>query len=121
MTPISQLIGSGRKQITFDQVPIESALDYAAADADMTGRLRQALEAPVANQGLGHLMNDLEMPLVPVLVTMQRHGIKVDAGVLHEMSRDLNQHMQQVESDLYQSMWPSRFGYSWYECVRWPG
>lgn len=104
MTPISELIGTGRKQITFDQVPIEAALDYAAADADMTGRLRQALEAPVANQGLSNLMTDLEMPLVPVLVTMQRHGIKVDAGVLREMSKDLNQGMEQVEEDLYKTI-----------------
>ena len=104
MTPISQLIGTGRKQITFDQVPIESAVSYAAADADMTGRLRQALEGPLAKQGLTHLLTDMEMPLVPVLVTMQRHGIKLDAGALHEMSRDLNQQLQQVETDLYQSI-----------------
>ena len=104
MTPISKLIGTGRKQLTFDQVPIESAVPYAAADADMTGRLRQALEGPLASQGLTHLMTDMEIPLVPVLVTMQRHGIKLDAGALHEMSRDLNQHMQQVQTDLYQSI-----------------
>jgi len=104
MTPITQLIGTGRKQVTFDQVPIESALNYAAADADMTWRLREALEGPLANLGLTHLMTDLEIPLVPVLVTMQRHGIKLDAGILHEMSRDLNQHLQQVEVDLYSSV-----------------
>ncbi len=104
MTPITQLIGTGRKQITFDQVPIESALPYAAADADMTGRLRRALEGPLAKQGLTPLLNEMEMPLVPVLVTMQRHGIKLDAGGLHEMSRDLNQQMQRVQADLYQSI-----------------
>ena len=104
MTPITQLIGTGRKQLTFDQVPIESAVPYAAADADMTGRLRQALEGPVVSQGFAHLMTDLEMPLVPVLVTMQRHGIKLDAGALHEMSRDLNQQLQQVQEDLFQTI-----------------
>ena len=104
MTPITQLIGTGRKQITFDQVPIESAVPYAAADADMTWRLRQALEGPVANQGFTRLMTEMEMPLVPVLVTMQRHGIKLDAGALHEMSRDLNLQLNQVETDLYQSI-----------------
>ena len=104
MTPITQLIGTGRKQITFDQVPIESAVPYAAADADMTGRLREALEGPLGKQGLTHLLTDMEMPLVPVLVIMQRHGIKLDSGALHEMSRDLNQQMQQVETDLYQSI-----------------
>ena len=104
MTPISQLIGTGRKQITFDQVAVEPAVQYAAADADMTGRLRESFEAPVKNQGLNHLMWEVEVPLVPVLVSMQRHGIKLDAGVLHEMSRDLNEQMHEVEMDLYGSI-----------------
>ena len=104
MTPISQLIGTGRKQITFDQVEIEPAAQYAAADADITGQLRGSFEGPVHEQGFGNLLNDMEMPLMPVLVTMQRHGIKMDAGVLHEMSRDLNEQMHTVEMELYQSI-----------------
>ncbi len=104
MTPISQLIGTGRKQLTFDQVSIESALPYAAADADMTGRLRRDLEGQLSSEGLTSLLNDMEMPLTPVLVTMQRHGIKLDAGALHEMSRDLNDQLQQLQTDLYDSI-----------------
>ena len=104
MTPIADLIGNARKQITFDQVPIGDAIPYAAADADMTGRLREVLAGHLANQGLTHLMDDLEMPLLPVLVTMQRHGVKVDEGVLHGMSRDLNQQMLQVERELYETI-----------------
>jgi DNA polymerase-1 len=104
MTPISQLIGTGRKQITFDRVDIEPAAQYAAADADMTGQLRSSFERPVHDEGFGKLLNDMEMPLMPVLVTMQRHGIKMEAGVLHEMSRDLNEQMHTVETELYQSI-----------------
>ena len=104
MTPISKLIGTGRKQITFDQVSIESALPYAAADADMTGRLRRELEGQLAHEGLTSLLNDMEMPLTPVLVKMQRHGIKLDAGALREMSQDLNHQLQQVQTDLYRSI-----------------
>ena len=104
MTPISDLIGKGKKQVTFDQVEIEVAGKYAAADADMTGRLRSTLESPLARDGLDLLLTDLEMPLVPVLVRMQRHGIKLDAGALHEMSQDLNQQMYQVEEELYRSI-----------------
>jgi DNA polymerase-1 len=104
MTPISELIGTGRKQITFDQVDIAKAVDYAAADADMTGRLRGVLEGQVEGLGLTGLMADMEMPLVPVLVNMQRHGIKMDAGALHEMSRDLQETMSKVEVDLYESI-----------------
>ena len=104
MTPISELIGTGRKQVTFDQVGIESAAQYAAADADITGQLRSSFEGPVHSQGFGQLLNDMEMPLMPVLVTMQRHGIMMDSGVLHEMSRDLNEQMHHVEMELYQAI-----------------
>ena len=104
MTPITQLIGTGRKQVTFDQVAIGDATPYAAADADMTGRLRSIMEEQLTNQGLDHLLRDVEMPLVPVFVNMQQHGIKVDEGVLHEMSRDLNQQMNQTEVELYESI-----------------
>ena len=104
MTPITRLIGTGRKQITFDQVPVEDAAPYAAADADMTARLRAILEDQLDKQGLTHLLTDMEMPLVPVFVDMQRQGIKVEEGALHEMSRDLNEHMKQTEVDLYQSI-----------------
>ena len=105
MTPITKLIGTGKKQITFDHVPIDAATPYAAADADMTGRLRSVFEPQVKNQkGLARLMSDMELPLVPVLVDMQRQGIKVDPGVLHEMSQDLNQQIQQVEEDFRQTI-----------------
>ena len=104
MTPISGLIGTGRKQITFDQVDIALAAPYAAADADMTGRLRLAFEEPVVREGLGSLMTDMEMPLVPVLVTMQRHGIKLDSAALREMSEDLREQMFSTEEELYKSI-----------------
>ena len=104
MTPITRLIGTGRKQITFDRVTIEDATPYAAADADMTGRLRGVLEEQLNNLGMDHLLTEMEMPLVPVFVHMQQQGIKVEEGALHEMSRDLNQQMSQTEVDLYQSI-----------------
>ena len=104
MTPIKDLIGSGRKQITFDQVEIAAAADYAAADADITIRLRDVFEPQLERDNLRGLMDDTELALLPVLVTMQRHGIKMDAGVLHEMSADLYRQMEQIKSDIYQSV-----------------
>ena len=104
MTPIKDLIGSGRKQITFDQVDIAAAADYAAADADITIRLRDVFEPQLERDDLRGLMDDTELALLPVLVTMQRHGIKMDAGVLHEMSADLYRQMEQIKSDIYQSV-----------------
>ena len=104
MTNIKELIGSGRKQITFDQVDIEAAAEYAAADADITFRLRDVFEPQVHQQDLRGLMDDTELALLPVLVTMQRHGIKMDSGVLHEMSADMFQQLGRIENEIYQSI-----------------
>ena len=104
MTPIKDLIGSGRKQITFDQVEIAAAADYAAADADITVRLRDVFEPQLERDNLRGLMDETELELLPVLVTMQRHGIRMDSGVLHEMSADLYRQMEQIKSDIYQSV-----------------
>ena len=101
MTPITDLIGTGSKQITMAQVPIETAMTYACHDADMTGRLRGVFEEELHREGLWDLFSQAEMPLVPVLVTMQRNGVVSDAGVLHEMSRDLNQQLKQLETNIY--------------------
>ena len=104
MTNIKELIGSGRKQITFDFVDIDAAADYAAADADITFRLRDVFEPQIHQQDLRGLMDDTELALLPVLVTMQRHGIKMDSGVLHEMSADMFQQMGRIENEIYQSI-----------------
>ena len=104
MTNIKELIGSGRKQITFDKVDIDAASDYAAADADITWRLREVFEPQLERQELRGLMDDTEMALLPVLVRMQRHGIRMDAGVLHEMSADMFRQMGEIESGIYASV-----------------
>ncbi|GIS82808.1 MAG: hypothetical protein CM1200mP15_14400 [Dehalococcoidia bacterium] len=104
MTPISDLIGTGKKQITFDMVTIDDAVKYAAADADMTHRLRTTLEQQLQSQSVNSILNDIEIPLIPVFVDMQRSGIRLDSGILHEMSGDLNQHMHETEMELYQSI-----------------
>lgn len=104
MTPISELIGKGRKQVTIDQVDIAAAADYAAADADMTLRLRQAFEPQLQSDNLRGLMDETELALLPVLVTMQRHGIKMDAGTLREMSDDMYRQLSRIESEIYESI-----------------
>lgn len=104
MTEITELIGKGRNQKTFNQVSIADGAPYAAADADCTMQLRQRFEEPLAAQGLDGLLRAVELPLVPVLVEMQRAGVRLDAGILHEMSHDLNQQLQQIETDLYRDI-----------------
>ena len=104
MTEITDLIGKGAKQKTFNEVEISDGAPYAAADADCTLRLRRHFEPPLETQGLGDLFADVELPLVPVLVEMQRAGVRLDAGILHEMSRDLHEQLDQIQTELFESI-----------------
>ena len=104
MTRIEELIGTGKRQITMAQVPIERATEYACSDADMTGRLRGALEEQLHREGFWELFSEVEMPLVPVLVNTQVNGVSLQVGVLHEMSRDLNEQLKQLEVSIYDSV-----------------
>jgi len=100
MTPIKDLIGSGKKQITMDLVPVETAAPYACADVDMTLRLANLLEPEVKEKALWSLFAELEMPLVPVVVDMQRAGIKLDVEFLAGMSRDLGQRLGELQGEI---------------------
>jgi DNA polymerase-1 len=102
MTPISELIGSGRNQITMDAVPAAQAAAYASADACMTLRLANVLVPELAERGLTHLFREIEMPLVPVLVAMEAAGIKVDIACLQQMSIELSARLRALERDIHQ-------------------
>ncbi len=104
MTPISHLIGTGKKQITMDQVAIEDASPYAAADADIALRLARMFEEELKGQELWNLMPNVEMPLVPVMVRMQRHGIAMDVELLSVMSVELGNRMMELEAAIYDSI-----------------
>ncbi|MFQ5987314.1 MAG: DNA polymerase I [Dehalococcoidia bacterium] len=101
MTPISDLIGKGAKQVSMAYVDISFAALYACADADITGRLAQLLEAELREQGLWHLFSELEMPLVPVLLAMERNGVALDRDSLGAMSQSLGDRMMKLEAEIY--------------------
>lgn len=103
MTNISELIGTGKKQILMSEVAIAACSDYACADADLTGRLRGVFEGELREKGLWDLFNDIEMPLVPVLMRMERHGVALDTDVLREMSIFLKGEMERIEALLYEA------------------
>ncbi len=101
MTNIDALIGTGRKQRTMAQVPVQDAADYAAADADMTQRLRDLFGPPLAQEGrLASVFAEVEMPLAPVLVRMQRNGVSLDVERLRRMAGALGERLYQVEEDV---------------------
>ncbi|MEM9044544.1 MAG: DNA polymerase I [Pseudomonadota bacterium] len=99
---IKELIGSGKSQITFDKVDLEKAATYAAEDADITFRLWHSLRPRLAAEKVSTVYHTLERPLVPVLVDMEMAGIKVDAGVLSNMSNRFAQKMAEYEDEIYE-------------------
>jgi DNA polymerase-1 len=104
MTEITELIGTGKKQITMERVPIELAAAYAAADADVTLRLVAALRPELeAKQQLG-LLNDLEMPLVPLLAEMEMTGISLDTEHLAQLAKELNQQLSKLEKAIHKQV-----------------
>ena len=101
MTTITSLIGTGAKQTSMDYVAIPAAAQYACADADITGRLAGLLEGELKEQGLWSLFRELEMPLVPVLLDMERNGVALDIESLWAMSRSLGERMLELEAEIY--------------------
>ncbi len=93
--------GSGKAQVTFDQVPLDKALDYAAEDADVTLRLHQALKPRLAPERLTTVYETLERPLVPVLTDMERTGIKVDRDELRRLSNDFASRIDALGTEIH--------------------
>ena len=100
MTPIERLIGSGKQQTTMDRVTVEQVAPYACADVDMTLRLAHILLPELAEKALIRLFDEVEMPLVPVIVAMQQAGVKLDVAFLAEMSDSLGQRLGELQSEI---------------------
>jgi DNA polymerase-1 len=101
MTPIEALIGSGRQQITMDQVPIELVGPYAAADVDMTWRLADQILPELAAKGLDRLFWELEVPLIPVLADMEMAGVLLDGDVLQTMATALEARLEALAAAIF--------------------
>ncbi len=101
MTPIEELIQKGRQERTMAQVSIAEAAPYACADADMTLRLADVLEKELKERKQWDLFVEMEMPLVPVLVSMERHGVAVDPEALEAMSRRIEEQLQKLQEQIY--------------------
>ncbi len=100
--PIKPLLGSGKSARTFDAVPLEQAVPYAAEDADITLRLWQIFKPLLHKTNVTRVYETLERPLVPVLAGMERSGIKVDRDTLSRMSNAFAQKMAGLEDEIYE-------------------
>lgn len=104
MTHIEDLIGKGKNQLSMADVPVENAAPYAAADADMTLRLKAVLEPELQKAGLMDVFNQVEMPLVPVLAQMEMNGIRLDLDFFHAFAKELNERVTDIEKRIYEAV-----------------
>ncbi len=97
------IAGKGAKQLTFDQIAVEQAGPYAAEDADVTLRLHQTLMSKLeATPSLLKVLNEIEMPLVPVLARIERNGALVDANLLGLQSVEIGNKLVELEREAYE-------------------
>lgn len=94
--------GKGSKQISFSQVPIEAAADYATEDADVTLCLHNILWPRLEKEtGLRYVFEHIEMPLVPVLARMECTGVLIDPDKLRQQGKELQARLLELEAEAF--------------------
>ncbi len=102
--PIESLIGKkGKKQKKMSDLEPKQVVEYACEDADITFQLKQNFEPILEANELTSLFNDVEMPLIHVLTTMEGHGISLDTKALEHISIELDQEIKVLEQKIYQA------------------
>lgn len=100
---IEELIGpKGKNQQNMRDVPIDKIAVYAAEDADITLKLKEVFEPELKKNNLEHLFYDVEMPLVRVLASMERNGIRIDSSSLALSSQEMTARMKNIEQEIFQ-------------------
>ncbi|MBI3186278.1 MAG: DNA polymerase I [Gammaproteobacteria bacterium] len=95
--------GKGAKQLTFNQVDLQQAGPYAAEDADITLRLHQVLQKQMQKvPSLKKIYEEIELPLMPVIQRIERNGVRVDAAMLAQQSRELSARLAQIEKQAFE-------------------
>lgn len=102
MTEITELIGTGRSQITMDLVPAAEAGDYACADVEVTIALKDLYEGELRDRQLTHLFEEIEMPLVPILSAMEQAGVAIDVEYLNILSNEIRDRVKQIEFQIFE-------------------
>jgi len=104
MTHIEELIGKGKNQTTMDRVSVAQAAPYAAADAEVSLQLTDYLKKDLTTANALRLFDEIEMPLVPVLMQMERNGVALDVPLLEKMAKDLQGRLGEIEDSIYKAV-----------------
>ncbi len=99
----TEIAGKGKDRLTFNQVDVQTASTYAAEDADVTFKLHQQQWPRLQKEAdLRSVYTDIEMPLVPVLARMERHGVLIDAQKLRLQSHEMAKRIAEIEQEAYE-------------------
>jgi len=101
MRTYQDLVGKGRAERPFAEVPVREAADYCCADSDYALRLRGVLEPLLADHGLTPLFRDVEMPLVGVLMEMEWEGIAIDRDLFARLTKEFRAELAEMERAIY--------------------
>ncbi len=99
--PITDLIGSGKKEISMKEVPIEKVAAYCTEDVECTLKLKKIFEPKLKERGLLDLFYDIEMPLIFTLLNMEHHGIYLNEEKLGLMGIELKKTLATLEKEIY--------------------
>jgi DNA polymerase-1 len=98
-----EVAGKGAKQVSFNQVTVEVAAEYAAEDADITLQLHQAMYPQIsADKKLDYIYSQIEMPVSDILFTIERNGVLIDANMLNMQSNEIGMKLVALENQAYE-------------------
>ncbi len=99
--PTEAVIGSGKRQITMEKVPLEAITQYACEDADFTFRAHALFAPRIKKEGLDQLYQEVELPLVMVLEDMERKGISIDVKLLQKLSGEAGEELEKLTKKIF--------------------
>ena len=102
-TPITELIGEGKKRITMKEVEVGRVKDYCCQDSDATFRLKKVLDGQLEEKGMGKLFHEVEMPLIDCLTDMELSGVAIDTAYLGAMSKEMEKQLEKITAEIYEA------------------
>lgn len=100
--PFAEIAGKGAKQLTFNQIEVEKAGQYACEDADITLQIHDVLWNRISDiSGLKYIFEKIEMPLLPVLAKMERTGVLIDPQKLRQQGKELDKRIRELEQEAF--------------------
>lgn len=102
VTPVTELTGTGKKQVTLAEVPSELVAQHAGEGADIAWRACELLEPRLRQEGLFKLYEELEIPLMAVLAEMEFNGVRLDLELLKRLGKEMTQQLAGIEGDIYE-------------------